>query len=133
MKISVTQYSKLLYELTQGKSEQEIDKIIFNFIKFLQKNRQMKLISKIIAKFNKIWNKKNGFIEAEITTFRKLENLQIHQIDDFLREKYLVKKVFFKDKINESIKGGIIIKIDDEILDGSLTKRLQKLKSVLVK
>lgn len=131
MKVSTIQYSKLLYELTAGKSRQNIDNIIVKFTELLVKNRQIKLAGKIIEKFSEIYNKKNGIVEAEVATARKLESFQVHKIESYIKEKYKAKEVVINNKVDKNIKGGIIIKVGDEIVDVSIKSRLINLNKLL--
>lgn len=97
----------------------------------LIKNHHLKMAKKIIEKFNGIYNRKNGIIEAEVATARELESSQVHKVESFIKEKYKAKEVVIKNKIDESIKGGIIIKIGDEIIDASLKNSLTNLSKLL--
>ena len=131
MKITPTQYAKSLYGLTAGKNSHEIDGVISNFIKVLAKNGQIKLATKIIQKFNEIWNAGEGITEAQVISMHKLESAQIHKVESYLKEKYNAKKIIIHEKRDENIKGGIIIKVRDEILDGSISAQLANLKKRL--
>ena len=145
MKITVNQYAKTLYAAVEDKSRKEIDDVILNLTKILQKNNQVNLFSEISKKFNEIWDREEGIVEAEIITSRKLESHQIHQIKKFIKEKYLpatlrvarqagqAKEVVLHSIIDEKIKGGIIIRVGDEILDASVKQKLDLLKNVLTK
>jgi len=133
MRITATQYAKSLYEVTKEKSQSEIGVMAENFVKVLAKNRQTKLAVKIIKKFGEIYNKENGIAEVEAISSRKLEADQIQQIEKFIQGKYKVSKVIIDNKIDEKIKGGIILKIGDEILNGSVERQLRELKKCLKK
>ena len=133
MKIKETQYAKTLYALTKNKDHHEIDGVVSNFLKVLIKNGQVKLATKIIQKFNEIWNSDEGIIEAQVVSTHKLESAQLHKIESYLKEKYDSKKVLINNKVDESIKGGIIIKVKDEVLDGSIANQLKMLKNNLSK
>ena len=50
-----------------------------------------------------------------------------------MKEKYKAKEVVIKNKIDENIKGGIIIKVGDEIVDASISGKLRSFKSSLDK
>lgn len=137
MKISTTQYAKSLYEVTAEKSKHEIDGVVAGFLKVLRKKNQMKLTKKIIEKFSEIYNKKNGIVEAEITS-RELLSGAVRtkvrtKVRTYVSTKYQAKEVVINNKIDESIKGGIIIKVGDEILDGSVARQLNDLKIAISK
>jgi len=132
MKISVTQYARTLHETVKDKSQKEIPKIISGFIKILAKNNQVKNSAKIINKFNVIYNKENGIVEAEVVTKHKLESSQVHKVESYIKERYLAKEVVLKNIVDERIKGGIIIKVGDELMDASVAKQLKNLKNKLL-
>ena len=133
MKISANQYAKTLLELTDGKTNQEVSAVALRFIEILQKGKQMKNAPKIIEKFSEVFNAKHGIVEASVTSSRELSSDKVYQVEKFIKEKYLAKKVIVKNIVDEKIKGGIIIKVGDEVLDGSVSAQLKKLERELVK
>lgn len=132
MKVSIQQYAKTLLEITENKTEKEISNIIARFAEILKKDGQIKNTSKIIEKFSELYNTKHRIVEASVTSSHKLSSDQVHQVEIFIKEKYKAKEVIIKNIIDEKIKGGIIIKIGDEILDGSVASQLKKLKKELI-
>jgi len=133
MKITATQYAKSLCELTAGKTEREIDGVIANFLKVLIKKRHLKIAKKVIAKFAEISNQEQGIVEVEAISREKLSDELRMQVSTYVSIKYQAKEVVLNNKIDLNIKGGIIIKVGDEILDGSVARQLQELKSSLEK
>ena len=132
MKITNTQYATALYESVKGKSQKEIDVAVSNFVKVLEKNNQVKDAKNIISKFSEIWNVKEGIVEAEVTSREKLDRELRDAIEKYIKKKYVTKNVEILNKIDPAIKGGIIIKVGDEVMDGSVSGRLLKLKKQLV-
>jgi F-type H+-transporting ATPase subunit delta len=133
MKISPTQYATTLFELTQDKNKSEVDSVTKKFINMLAKNNQLKMTEKIIQKFIEFYNQKNGIVEAEVTTREKISTEVSIKISNYVSNKYKAKEVVIKNKIDENIKGGIIIKVGDEILDGSVAGKLRSLEILLSK
>jgi F-type H+-transporting ATPase subunit delta len=131
MKLNVNQYAKSLYEATVEKNQKEIGEAVSNLIKILQKNRQMELSSEITRKFIEIWNQEKGIVEAEIASREELHTELRNKISKYIKEKYQIKEVVLHNIIDEKIQGGIIIRIGDEILDGSVARQLQELKNNL--
>ena len=128
MKISVTQYARTLHESVKDKSQKEIPEIISGFVKILAKNNQVKNSGKIIDKFSDIYNQENGIVEAEIASREVLSNMLSNKIKSFVKEKYQAKEVILKNIVDEKIKGGIVIKVGDELMDASVSKQLRDLK-----
>ncbi|MDD5397369.1 MAG: ATP synthase F1 subunit delta [Candidatus Moranbacteria bacterium] len=133
MKVSATQYAKTLFELTENKSQEDVLAIVKKFSEQLKKDGQLKNAGKIMEKFGEIYNAKNGIVEARVTSARKLEEVQLENIAAFIKEKYSAKAVEIENIVDEKIKGGIVIKVGDEVLDASVENQLKKLKNILSK
>jgi F-type H+-transporting ATPase subunit delta len=131
MKISVNQYAKTLLELTDGKTEQEASDIVKKFADILKKDGQLKNAHSIIEKFSEVFNAKHRIVEVIMTTRQKPENQSIKEVEEFVKKKYDAREVSIKNIIDEKIKGGIIIKVGNEIMDASVGGQLRKLKKVL--
>ena len=133
MRITAKQYAQTLYDLTDGQPKTEIEKSIADFASHIHKNRKLKLAGKIIESFRKIYNKEKNIIEAEVVSRQKLDEAFVKKVKHFVKEKYQAKEVVLKNIIDESVKGGMIIRVGDEIIDGSVKGRLGELKKVLSK
>ena len=132
MRISASQYAKTLYEITKGKSSDEVDELMVNFVRLLSKNNQIGFAEEIAEKFREIYNIQEGIVEAEITSREKLNESMLEKTEKFIKNKYKAEKVSLKNEIDEDILGGIIVKVGDEILDGSLRRSLAVLKNNLI-
>ncbi len=133
MKVTAQQYAKTLLELTDGKTEQTVSDVVKKFAEVLKKDGQIKNAGKIIEKFSEVYNAKHEIVEADVTSSRELSRDKINQIENFVKDKYSAKEVIVKNIIDEKIKGGIIIKVGDEVLDGSVSAQLKRLEKELVK
>lgn len=131
MKISINQYAKTLLELTDGKTEQEVSDIVKKFADILRKDGQMKNAPKIIEKFSELYNAKHRIVETTMITRQKPEDQNIKEVEYFVKKKYGAKEVIIKNIIDEKIKGGIIIKVGNEVMDASVGGQLRKLKKAL--
>jgi len=132
MKITVQQYAKTLLELTDRKTEQAVSDVVKKFAEVLKKDGQIKNAGKIMEKFSEIYNAKHGIVEANVISSRELSRDKIQQVENFIKEKYSAKEVIVKNIVDEKIKGGIIIKVGDEVLDGSIGGQLKRLRKNLV-
>ena len=132
MKYTATQYAKTLYQVTEGKSEKEIKENISGFLQLLMKNGDMNLKNAITKRFGEIYDAKNGIVVAETLSKEKLSKSLTDELSGFIKGKYGAKEVVIKNKIDESMGGGIIIKVGDELLDGSIRNQLNKLKNKLI-
>lgn len=133
MRVSAKQYAQILYDLTDGKSKPEIEKTAFDFARYIYRNRKLKIAGKIIEQFASIHDKKKAIVEVEAATRKKLDDAEVKKIKHFVKDKYGAKKVVLKNVVDEKIKGGIVLKVGDEVIDGSVRGKLERLKEMLVK
>ena len=133
MKISSKQYAQTLYDLTEGKSKPEIEKSVADFARYIYRSRKLKLAGKISDQFSQIYDKQHGIVRVEVTSAKKLGEETTKEIRGFVKKKYKAEEVEFVIRVDEKIKGGIILKVGDEVMDGSVAGRLSELKKILVK
>ncbi|EKE19009.1 MAG: hypothetical protein ACD_9C00168G0001 [uncultured bacterium] len=133
MKISISDYAKTLNEMTKGKPQNEIDGIVFDFAKFLMKKKQSGKIEKIVRQFSNIWNTENKNIDCEVSSMEKLSDATVEKIKQYIKEKYQAETVNIENKIDKGLKGGIILRVGDEMTDMSVQGMLSQLKKQLNK
>jgi len=131
MKISTLQYASTLFDLTENKSQEEVLTVLAKFAEQLKSDGQLKNADKIMEKFSEIYNKKNSIVKAEVTTRYKIQDKRYKELENYLKTKYAAKSVELVEIIDENTKGGIIIRVGDEVMDASVGGQLEKLKRVL--
>jgi len=130
MKISAKQYALSLYESVAGKKAGEA---VDNFLKLLVRNNDLKLADKIIAEFIRLWNEHEGLITAEVVSARVLDKESDRAIKNFLKEEKAAKAVELKKSVDQKLLAGFILKFGDQVIDGSLKKKIAQLKEEMVK
>lgn len=140
MKITPKQYGEALYQSVQnlpagkaGKKDSQIKSAIENFVKLLISNNDMAKADKIIGQFEKIWNREKGIVEAEAVSARELDKKIVKLLNGYIIKLSGASKVLLKQKIDKNILGGVVIKYEDKILDGSLKTKLEALKINMIK
>ena len=133
MKITAAQYAKSLYEAIKEKPQAEADLMVANFVKLLQKNNQMKLAGKIIENFSALYNADNGIVEADVVSAKELSQEELKNIEGYIVKKYSAREVVLKYEVEKEIKGGIIITVGDERMDGSIIRKINNLRMLLIR
>lgn len=128
MKITAKQYAISLHESTKNVDELELQNRIKNFINILKKNNSLSLVNKIIESYYRYHREKKKISKIEITSSEKLKREEINKI-----VQKFDKQIEIEEKVDKSLIGGIVIKIDDNILiDGSVKRKLEDLKKNLI-
>ncbi|MCG2690591.1 ATP synthase F1 subunit delta [Candidatus Parcubacteria bacterium] len=133
MKITPKQYAESLYQSVINKKDSRIKGILDNFVKLLIDNNDISKIDKIIGQFKKIWNREEGIVEAEAVSARELDKKIVKLLNGYIVQLSGARKVLLKQKVDKNILGGVIIKYEDKILDGSLKMKLNELRSKMIK
>jgi F-type H+-transporting ATPase subunit delta len=91
----------------------------------LEKNKA-RGIPLLLSHFTQLFMEAKGYVIAEVKTARRLseaeEKILIEKI-----EEWTGKEVFLRREVDESLIGGIIIKIGDFLIDNSVFKKLKNL------
>jgi len=131
MRITPKQLAQTLYDLTVGRSKPEIEKSVSAFARYIYRNRKLKLADRIAKQFATIYNQKKGIVEAQITTRKKLNEAELKKAKQYVQGKYGAKEVVLKNIADENVKGGFVLRVGDEVTDGSLRGRLGELRKIL--
>lgn len=122
-KISEAQKSAVL-------SEALADRVPRHFLRFLlaliRKRRQM-LIPEIATEFHNLVDQSEGRIHANVTVARETSDAVRNEIAEQL-SRVLGKQAMLHVNVNPAILGGLIVKVGDTVMDGSVRKRLATLK-----
>lgn len=101
-----------------------------SFIKLLVKKHRINDIKGIHNEFNKAANYELGIYDGYVYSTKPLNNEQISKIEQSVGEK-LSHKVELKNKIDESLIGGIKVAVNDHVFDGSIKNKIETLKNKL--
>ncbi len=101
------------------------DKIV-NFLKILTNKNKFSDFEDIKSDFETIYNDVNNIKLVDVTSAVELSEDQKQRVVEKLQAK-LNKKIIANWLQDEDIIGGLIIKIDDNVINSSLKNRLEKL------
>lgn len=133
MKFTPKHYATNLFNLVDGKKAEEVNVVLKSFVEVLAENNQIAKAKSIIEEFSKVWNREKGIIEAEIVSANELDEEMIEELKGYIAKESGRKKVEVITKIDKDILGGVVIKYEDQILDGSLKTKLVELKERMAK
>jgi F-type H+-transporting ATPase subunit delta len=102
-----------------------------NFLLLLIKNDRMQDLDVIEPRYERLANERLDRITAQVITAVELEDDQYASIEQKVAA-VTQKTVMLEKQVDPSILGGVIVKIDHTVLDGSLRGRMQRLRRELV-
>jgi F-type H+-transporting ATPase subunit delta len=105
-----------------------------NFVRFLQtlvNNRRQMLIPEISVEYNHLVDELEGRLHADVTVARPSTPEQDTAIAEQLT-RVLGKRVVPHVRVNPAIIGGVVVRVGDTVIDGSVRRRLTALRNRLV-
>jgi F-type H+-transporting ATPase subunit delta len=110
------------------------DRVPRHFLRFLQtlvrKRRQM-LIPEISSEYDKLLDVHEGRVHANVTVAREMTSADESKIAEQL-SRVVGKTVVPHMNVNPAILGGVVVKIGDTVMDGSVRRRLGRLKAQIL-
>jgi F-type H+-transporting ATPase subunit delta len=102
-----------------------------NTLLLLVDRRRMKTLPHLAAYLRELGDARKGVLRAEVTTAAPLSDAYYARLQAQL-EKMTGKKVVVDRKTDADLIAGVVTRIGDRILDGSLRTRLQSIKDSLM-
>lgn len=111
----------------------DVDKLIINFLKLLVERNRFNLIYDVIAKFNLLLDDVNNVARVEVVSAVSLNENEKNIIQEKLSQKIRDKQISVKYSVDESIIAGLVFKLGDDVLDTSVSHRLEELQKSIIK
>ncbi len=127
-KISADGKKSALFEIFGGK----ISPITLHWINMIVDQGRQRRLPTIMEAFFTLAQEAREKVTAEVITSLPLSEDQADRLAQEL-SKITRKRVFLKPTVDESILGGVIVKIENKVIDGSVKHRLQEMKNEMIK
>lgn len=124
--ISKEEKKSLVKKLFSGKANGKI----VNFLYLLVDNQRFDILPQIQDQFLSLLNKSKGIVIAEVSSAVELDGEMVEKLKKKLESQF--GKVLMESKIEPSLIGGIKVKVNDVVFDGSIKSKLEGLKRRLV-
>jgi len=108
-----------------------VDKNVLNFLKLLVDKSRIKYLIGIIDAYKSAYYNHYGIKELIIYSTHALSDKEIKELKQALEDKYQ-EKYEAVNLIDESLIAGIKVQINDLVLDGSVSNKLDRLKSTIL-
>ena len=130
MALTIQQYAQALHLALQEVGPKDHTKVLDNFVSILQSSGDIRKYESIIAEYEKLDAEAKGIKHAEVTFARDLE-VNRHIIEEL--NGIVGAKVAIEKKVDESIIGGVVVRVEDTLIDASVKGQLESLKDTLSK
>lgn len=128
MKLTAAQYAQALFEALQQSSPKDQDLVLERFVKILAGNGDLGKYEQIENEYRRLDLQKQGIKEAEVTFARKMES-NGKMLEELNR--IVGNRLNLKSKTDPGIIGGVIVKVDDTLIDASVKSQINHLTQSL--
>lgn len=118
-------------ELIQKIFADKLSPVTLNFLMMIIDKRREAYISTIVEEYKELADISRNIAKAEIFSAREVSEENIKTLAEQLSAS-TGKTVYLKQTIDPTLIGGIKIRIGDQIIDGSIAKKLEMLKLQLL-
>ena len=101
-----------------------------NFLKLVIDKDRISAIENLKESYKSLLNDKNNILEGTAITAVKLSEKEIKDLEKNLSIKYN-KNVTLNNIVDETILGGVLVKLGNEEIDGTVRTRLSRMKNQL--
>ena len=109
----------------------ELSETVQHFLLLLVDKRRAVLLEEIDAAYRKLANQAQGIVIADVTVARPMKDAQAESLKAKL-EAVTEKTIQLRMHMDERIVGGVIVRMGDRRIDGSVRGRMQALKAQLM-
>jgi len=110
----------------------KVNGLSLKFILLIADQKREALLEGICEEFIKQYNKEHHIATVQLTTANKLTDNLRKEVLAFIEKNYDFKSVELEEIVDEELIGGLILRIEDKQIDGSIKGKLQDIKQELI-
>jgi len=99
-----------------------------NFLNILLDKNRFEYMAEIHDAFRQLVFLYKNTVEATVLTVVPLDEALLVALEEKLKQRFN-KKVILKNNIDESVLGGAVVYVGDQVIDGSIKKKLNQMKT----
>jgi len=108
-----------------------IDPMLVNFMLLLNTKRRLAILSEIAAAYDDLIEEQLGKIEVDVIVAQKLSAEQLEEVRQRVGAA-LKKDAVVHQYVDDSIIGGLVIRVQDQVIDASVKAQLTAMKRQLL-
>jgi F-type H+-transporting ATPase subunit delta len=110
----------------------KIDGRLVNFLYLLIDNRRLGLLDRIFSEYRRLADRLGNVLHIEIVSAGPLTDAQAESIKSIYAKEYGAASVEAGLKTDPSLLGGVLVRIGDKVIDGTVKGRLRELAETVI-
>ncbi|HWI60412.1 MAG TPA: F0F1 ATP synthase subunit delta [Symbiobacteriaceae bacterium] len=120
--------SDLVKKLFTGK----VSELVLNFMLVVVRKRREAFFPQMHRSFLDLANEARGIVEVEVRSAVELPEETVRTLEQKLVTR-LGKRVKFQTQVAPELIGGLVVRVGDELMDGSVRTRLRRMRDRLIR
>jgi len=112
--------------------EKDFSDDVQNFLNLLFKYDRFADLIDIIDRFVLLYDNEKKVASGVATTAVKLDDDQLKRLGESFAKKYNLNVVRLENKVVPSILGGVVLQVEDRVIDGSVKNKLKKIRAQII-
>ena len=104
---------------------------MLNFLRLLNSKGRIALLEEIITGYDELLEEQLGNIDVDVTVAQPLTNDQLEQVRQKV-SKSLGRNAVINQKVDPSIIGGLVLRVQDKLIDSSVRHQLEMMRRQLL-
>jgi F-type H+-transporting ATPase subunit delta len=101
-----------------------------NLVFLLVRRRRIEQLPRVVAEFTRLDERRQGITHATATSAAPLTDLEVKALTARL-EQMTGDRIALETDVDEALLGGLIVRVGDRLIDGSVRGRLERLRNQL--
>ena len=111
--------------------EGKVNEVLYHSLLVINDHNRLGVLRQVAVLMRELYEQRAGRMRVETTAAATLDDEQREKLCRELREKFGREPVLFV-RVDPELLGGLIVKVDDWVYDGSVRARLERLQNQLV-
>jgi F-type H+-transporting ATPase subunit delta len=126
--ISTSNKKKFLENIFKGKIEEDV----LSFMKLLLEKGRILEVGSMLKQMEAIYLEKHNTSIAEVKTVIPMLEEEKADLVNNLQKKFK-RTIILKEELDPGILGGIFVKIENEVIDGTVKSKIEEMKKIMLK
>lgn len=109
------------------------DPVMTDFFKLLDKNKRFEMARAIAIAYRQLYRRECNIYQVHVTSASPLSDAEETRLKDIIKRHLDGGSMEYSSDVDPDIIGGFIVKIDNELLDASISNELKQLRIKLIK
>ncbi|MCX7699637.1 MAG: ATP synthase F1 subunit delta [Gemmataceae bacterium] len=107
------------------------DDLLVDFLQVMNRHGRLNLLRAVVAAYRELDDERSGRIRVEVRAAVPLSAEQEQKLRDFIARRFQ-RTPMIETRIDPEVLGGMVIRVDDWVFDGSVKTKLERLQNQLM-